>query len=331
MQKSITLNKLFKSIQFKTEPSISDFEKCFAHINQYEELPNNKNVGNSRFVFLGQYGFKGLIAEIIFKYIAGNGKQLQQYLGNVFSNEKLEKIFDELHFEHLISFKAGFDFKTQKHIFTAGFLGFLYENATEEYNQAFIFKHFLADSKAIIPKTNSINLIQILQAKAEQIIKQKVKIEYSKEKLNGDNTFIVKVLLNQGEIIGQHASKSEIYAKKKAIKLALDYLLKIESESPIFKSMEARKLSEETRKKNTNKKQIAINHQQFLQEKAEKRKLAVEIKTKEAKEREYNRLLNKKNLKLGEKPKKKLVAKITEVELSTMSANKRQRIQDKLK
>jgi hypothetical protein len=327
MQKSITLNKLFKSITFKTNPSLSDFEKCFTHINQFEDIPNNKNVGNSRYVFLGQYGFKGLIADVVFKYIAGNGKQLQQYLGNIFSNEKLEKIFDIIELEHVISYKTGFDFKTQKHIFTAAFLGFLYENASEEYIHTFIAKHFLADSSAIIPKTNSVNIIQILQAKAEQIIKQKVKIEYTNEKTSLGKIFTTKVLISSEEIIGHHISKSEIYAKKKAIKLALDYLLKIESESELFKSIQARKLTEETRKKNTDKKLMAFKHQQFLEEKREKRKLEVEIKTKEAKEREFNRLLNKKNLKFGEKSKKKT----EEVDKSKLSSNKKQRLIDKAK
>jgi hypothetical protein len=327
MPKSVHLTKLFKSIEFKTNPSISDFEKCFAHINQFEELPNNKNIGNSRYVFLGQYAFKGLIANIVFKYISGNGKQLQQYLGNVFSMEKLEKIFDELDLELLISYKTGFDFKSQKHIFTAGLLGFLYENATEEYNQSFISKYFLAETNKILPKTNALNIIQILQAKAEQILKQKVKIVFTNENTGVDKVFITKVLLSLGEMIGQHSSKSEVYSKKKAIKQALDYLLKIESESPIFKSMEARKLAEETRKKNTDKKHLAIKHKQFLQEKAEKRKLEVEIKNKEAKEREYNRLLNKKNLKLGEKPAKKT----KEIDTTKLSANKKQRLIDKAK
>lgn len=143
MSKSALLLKLFKSTSFKADINISDFEKCFAHINQFENIPTSKNVGNSRYVFLGQYGFKGLISEVVFKFIAGNGKQLQQYLGNVFSNERLEKIFDELKLEQLITYKTGFDFKTQKHIFTAAFLGFLYENATEEMYSCFHFKTFL--------------------------------------------------------------------------------------------------------------------------------------------------------------------------------------------
>ncbi len=327
MQKTTILTKLFKSIDFKTEPKLSDFEKCFAHINQYEHLPQNNNVGNSRYVFLGQYAFKGLVAHVVFKYIGGNGKQLQHYLGNVFSNEKLSEIFDKLELDHLITYKAGFDYKGQKHIFAAAFFGFLYENATDEYCTSFINKYFILRSDNFLPKTQSINIIQILQAKAEQVIKEKIKLVYTQKGEKENSLFGCSIYTKTDTLIAQHESKSATYAKKKAIKLALNYLLTIERESPTFKAMEARLLAEESRKKSIQKKLIQVNHQQFLQEKAEKRKLAVEIKRKEAKEREYKRLLNKKNLKLGEKPSK--ISK--EIDTANMSSKNKQRHIDKAK
>lgn len=69
------------------------------HISVYEGKNDFKNPGNSRYVFLGMYGFRGYLAGLINTYVSGNGKQLQHYLGNVFSNDRLAAIADELGLE----------------------------------------------------------------------------------------------------------------------------------------------------------------------------------------------------------------------------------------
>jgi len=50
---------------------------------------------NSRFIFLGQFTFKGKVAEWIFTNIAGTGTQLQHFLGGVLSPKTIENYFDK--------------------------------------------------------------------------------------------------------------------------------------------------------------------------------------------------------------------------------------------
>lgn len=291
MPKDITLNKLFNNLDIIDGSSISDFKKCFVHISVYDVKINNKNPGNSRYVFLGMYGFKGDLSILCMKYIAGNGKQLQHFLGNSFSNDSLAKVFDFLGLYDVVTIHSKLDFEKLKHIFALAYLGFVKKHCSAEFIEKTAYEFFIKPNGHYIPKVVSVNAIEMLKAKAEQILKGKVKIIQSEK----DNLKTCQILLQNGLLIGEHQSISKLYAKKKAVKNALKYVLEAESESPAFKAMILKQKLLEAEKAKKEKALKQKKHQAYIEQKRIKRLEIKEIKRTEAKERDIRRTINKQN------------------------------------
>jgi hypothetical protein len=323
MSKDEHIKAIFRKMQLQKGVSINDFKKCLVHISHYE-AQKSQNVGNSRFVFMGMYGFKGVLADYISKYIAGNGKQLQQYLGNVFSNEKLAVLFDDLQLQNCITLHQNLDYKNLKHVFANAYLGFVHQHGTEAFVRASIHQYFLKDSDHLLPKAISQNLILILKSKVDEVLSEKIKIINDAD----NELFRSKVVLSSGIIIGEHSSKSKVYAKKRAIKLALKYVLEIEAQRPeIIAFNEKQKLREQEQKNRQKAENIKVHDALMQTKKAER--LAINKANKEkAEAKETNRILNKKRAKNS--PIKSKSSNITQ-DLSTMSANKRRHLEDKQK
>lgn len=291
MSSKLILKKLYLELDFKSpKPALSEFNKVFKHISLYENNSKQENYGNSRFVFLGMYAFKGILAEIINTYIAGNGKQLQHFLGNIYTNDKMDAIFDELNFEILAQCSPSIDIKKIKHIFTFAYLGFVCLYCKSTFTEKMAQKYFLSKLNIISNKPK--NLIFVLQSKANELLGNKVKFEYFQTE---SGLFLTNIFTPNGQIIGFHESKSKVYSKKKAIKIAIKYLLEIESNTEKYKLFE--QLSKEN--KNAVKQQIKVDnqvkHEAFIQEKREKRFEIKSNKQKEAIKKDIKRTLNKKN------------------------------------
>ena len=109
--------------------------------------------------------------------------------------------------------------------------------------------------------------------------------------------FTSQVLLNLDGNIAEHSSVSQIYAKKKALKIATKYVLDKEALLPEYKEFMAKKLIAEQESQNRLKAEKQKNHLAHLEEKRLKRAAEKEIKRIEAKEREIRRVLNKANAK----------------------------------
>lgn len=190
-------------------------ERALTH-NSFSE--NN----NSRYVFLGMFAFKGLVANWIFNHVAGTGTQLQHYLGNIFKQAFLETFFDK-HIKNISRIDPKVAIDTQKHIFAYAFFGFVYDNATDEQLQEFIFQQIIKVNDHHLPSNyKHKNYWDQLLFLCKQQLESKPKLLLTE---NSDKTQVVTINLN-GETIGQHSSISFKYAKKKAIKVALDFVLK---------------------------------------------------------------------------------------------------------
>jgi hypothetical protein len=328
--KENSIKSLFRHTKCLPEVSLNDFKKCLVHISYYENAKSS-NPGNSRFVFLGMYAFKGFLARLVATYISGNGKQLQQYLGNVFSNEKLSVLADDLNLPQLATVHETINVEKIKHILALAYLGFVFEKCKVEFQEEIALKYFLVDSDKFIPKTHSINLIDVLKTKADLILGQKIRFRHTDFKKEGLLLFKTEILNNLGEIIGEHTSKSKVYAKKKAIKIATKFILEKEAELPEFQSFIAKKKIAEEEKQNRLKAEKQKKHFVFLEEKRVKREVEKERKRKEAKERDIQRVLNKKNRKKNprtETDKEKILKALADPDLSS---SKKQFLEDKLK
>lgn len=67
----------------KADEHSNELNKALTH-SSYLDTAEEDN--NSRFVILGQFAFRGYMAEIIYNFAPGTGTQLQHVLGNLFKN-----------------------------------------------------------------------------------------------------------------------------------------------------------------------------------------------------------------------------------------------------
>ncbi len=241
----------------------------------------------------------------------------------------LNIIFDDLNLKSCVSHQNNINSESLKHIFAQAYLGFLFQHATEGFLEKTAFKYFLKDSEKFLPKVASLNPIQVLKAKAYQVLGQKVKFVHLNSESDRKEMFTTQVLLHLEGIIAEHSSVSKMYAKKKAIKNATKYVLDKEAETSQYKLFITKNNVTEQEKTNRIKAEKHKKHLTLIEEKRLKREAEKEIKRVEAKEKEIRRLLNKKGVKNRVVGKQKPA--FTEVDLKNMSTAKRRRIEDKLK
>lgn len=136
------LEMVFK--RYEVKENATELKKVLTH-NSFSE--NN----NSRYVFLGQYAFRGKVAEYIYKNTAGTGTQLQQFLGNIMSTKNLANYFD---FWQLKTPRIAdtISIDSQKHIFVLSVLGYILENSAEENVMKFIYEEFILPQDHQLPQ-----------------------------------------------------------------------------------------------------------------------------------------------------------------------------------
>ena len=130
-----TLAKRFKAEKFSNE-----LNKALTHSSYPQTLEENNN---SRFVFLGQFSFKGFVADILYEFTPGSGTELQHLLGNMFKNEHLNTMYDKLKLEALIRYGVEFDHRKHKHIFVYGLLGFIQQYSPVDVKRQFVSHNFI--------------------------------------------------------------------------------------------------------------------------------------------------------------------------------------------
>lgn len=303
------LKRLFALLQLNEGVLFRDFRKCFTHISVYEGKNDFKNPGNSRYVFLGMYAFRGYLAELINTYVSGNGKQLQHYLGNVFSNDRLAAIFDELELQHCLSIHEKLDSNKLKHVFTYALLGFIQQNATEEFKQDFAFRYFLKGTENSLPKSHRINEVQALKAKTKEVLSERISFINTHEIVDQKTLYKTQVLLTSGGVIGEHESVSKTYAKKKAVKNAFRYVLEKEAATPEYQRFAEKKQISDNEKVLREKAERQKQHEAFITKKKVRRTRVKAEKKALAQEREFQRVLTKKSLKTPKEPKVKKIKK----------------------
>jgi hypothetical protein len=291
---------------------------------------HNADNNNSKYVFAGAYAFRGEVAKYVFENIGGTGTQLQHYFGNISSKAHLEKLFTawQLHKHCYAPDKV---LEAQKHILVEGLCGYFYEKCSPENLEKFIYKFFIQPNDLHLPNVHKPHnhwlLLSILCASfTTKPIKKYTALP------NGEHHFAI--LLNT-EIIACHQSISFTYAKKKAIKLALHFITKLQEE---------KLLTDETFTEN--QKKIALLKAEKLEAvKLEKNKIylqKIETKKQESTQRkaakealsiqkDKERKLAKKQVKekANRKGKDTIYREYTKEEIAAMTVSKRRNLQDK--
>lgn len=209
------------------DPLYNDLRRIFSRAKLREVLTHSsfyedEGKGNSRYVFAGMFVFKGMVAQVLYRYFTGEGTRLQHVLGNLFRNERLERMFDELKLKPFVRAGEKFDIKAHRHIFVYAVFGYV-TTLDEEIRKWFIAKYILNEESEhlFLHKKRNANLL----AQADAMVRRtdgrrlSLEMEVTKEGLNR-----AKVVLSDGSALCEAESKSWRYARTKVSKLALNML-----------------------------------------------------------------------------------------------------------
>ena len=209
------------------DPLYNDLRRIFSRAKLREVLTHSSfyeqdGKGNSRYVFAGMFVFKGMVAQVLYRYFTGEGTRLQHVLGNLFRNERLERMFDELKLKPFVRAGEKFDIKSHKHIFVYAIFGYV-TTLDEDIRNWFIAKYILNEESEhlFLHKKRNANLL----AQADAMVRRTdgrrltLQMEVTEEGLNR-----AKAVLSDGTVLCEAESKSWRYARTKATKLALNML-----------------------------------------------------------------------------------------------------------
>lgn len=246
----------------------NELKKALTHKSFYNDKDND---GNSRYVFLGMFGFKGKVAEILFRYQPAGGTQLQHYQGNLFKEVGV-RIFDKYGLAGYIRSGTDFDVQTHKHIFAYGFLGFILRWFEPEKLNRFILYNFLYNSEHLLPQEIKNNDIQAQCNFLAQIF-YNAPLLISTQK-NTDDIFTTNI--NAGEhSVAMAESKSYRYSRKKALKQALTYMagqIQMQREqNPQYRELTKKLADAETEKKEKEHNEKIQQHRKKTEQKKEQR------------------------------------------------------------
>ena len=209
------------------EPLFADLRRIFSRSQLHAVLTHssfydNPGKGNSRYVFAGMFAFKGQVADVLFRYYEGEGTQLQHVLGNLFRQERLEKLFDEWHLRQFVRAGDKFDIGTHKHIFVYAIFGYV-STLDENTRNWFIAKYIINKSSGNLLSHRKRN--RNLLAQADDMVRQtdgrRLTLEMEQ---TPDGLHKAKAVLSDGMVLCETTSKSWRYARTKVTKLALNIL-----------------------------------------------------------------------------------------------------------
>ncbi len=299
----------------------NELKQALTHFSFYENKDQEK--ANSRLVFAGMFAFKGILADVLYKYYTGSGTELQHILGNLFKNELLNRLYQKWGLANKVRVGKKFDIKKHKHIFVYAVFGCI-SQSDEDTQRRFIFKHIITnDTKHIFNhvKRNK-DLISQTKLIAKQSFKKQLKTEMQ---LTKDSLHRAIITFDDNTIICEAESKSYRYARKKAMKLALQILSNITFD----------KFAEETGYLEKVKKRIEKEKEQHRKEVeakiAEKKKLQAERIALNKKIKKARDLARKKAQAEAKKHKQELARIKAEKEKNKkpLSAAKRRFLEDK--
>ena len=208
------------------DPRYNDLRKLFSRNQLREVLTHssfyeNEGKGNSRYVFAGMFVFKGMVAQVLYRYYTGEGTRLQHVLGNLFRNERLARMFDEMKLQPFVRAGEKFDINTHKHIFVYAIFGYV-TTLDENIRNWFIGKYVLNESEHIfLHKKRNSDLLAQADAIVQRTDGRRLGIEMEETE---DGLHRAKVVFSDGTILCEAESKSWRYARTKATKLALNML-----------------------------------------------------------------------------------------------------------
>ena len=313
------------------DPLFNDLRKIFSryklrevmtHSSFYEE----EGKGNSRYIFAGMYAFKGQVAEVLFRYAVGEGTRLQHILGNLFRQERLERLFGEWRLRQFVRFGDHFNLDTHRHIFVYALFGYV-STLDDDLRQWFISKYIINDETKHLfrHRQRNVNLL----AQADEMVRRTDGRRLGLEmEMTEDGRHRAKAVLSDGSLLCEAESKSWRYARTKATKMALNMLAtparKIMLSNPEYQARVRARLEEAKAKRRAEiEARDAAKEEIRLKKKEERKELA---RIRDAKRRESQAAAK---IRKAENARRAAIKAAKEAR--PMSANKRRFLEDKKK
>ena len=299
-------------------------KEALTHYSFYNIKDETK--GNGRLVYAGMFIFRGQLAEIVFNYFAGSGTQLQHITGNLFKNEYLNLLFDKWKLKRFIRAGEGFDINSHKHVFVNAIFGCV-SQLDQENRREFIFKFIICKETDHIFKhlKRNKNLIHQVNFIAIKTIGKKL-TTIMKVTEEGIHRAIVQV--DSDTIISIADSKSYKYARKKAMKSAIQTLSGLNMDKYINESdylERIRRRDEDKREK----RRLELKHKQEIKEQNKKERTEKLRLLK--KSRDLERKKSQAEAKKRKTEREAMLAARAAKEQRPISANKRRHLEDKKK
>lgn len=306
----------------------SELSKALTHSSFYTD--ENDDRSNSRFIFEGMYSFKGEVAGIASHLIPGTGRQLQNFLGNIFSGHRLNRIFDRYMLASLCRYGKGFDLEKNKHVMVLGLLGFIIEYSPEKKLHRFILKNFFEGNSHLFPGyTRNRDLLAQLTYfcrichNCNPVIKTELK----------DEKYTTLVYVRESEI-SRSESLGYRYSRKRAMKTAIIALSAPLGEEFLKDDafLEREAMREKAEKEKLLKQKLA--KAEMYQEKKQKLAAIRAEKRTERRRHAIEQEIMRRRAKMKAKAREESMQKKAEKEqeaMARMSANKRRHLQDKQK
>lgn len=282
--------------------------------------------GNSRYVFAGMFAFKGLVAQILYRYCPDDGTRLQHILGNLFRNERLVRLYDEWQLQRLVRVGENFDADSHKHIFVYAIFGYV-TTLDESVSNWFIAKYILNEESdyLFVHKRRNRDLL----AQADTLVKQTngQRLTLAME-MTDEGLHRAKAMLSNGTVLCEATSKSWRYARTKATKMALNLLA-----TPFRKELlsnpdyQARVAAREEEKRAKRRAEVEARDAAKEAQRAERQR----VKKEEARLRDAKRRKSQAEAKKRKAENAARAAAKAAKEALPMSAKKRRYLEDKKK
>lgn len=172
---------------------------------------------------LGQETFRAKTATVLLKYHSGNGKKLQQILGEALSRKRKNEYFNKNVFFTKTKFTKEIDIHTYKHHFVNAFLGYLVEHLQDVDIHSYIINHWLDNIWKNNKDLNSLSKLKLYAFKTQKLKLLFNIIKFSK---NSNGSLYIGQLINQDidEILLEVKGASHHYVNKKLLKKSIEYV-----------------------------------------------------------------------------------------------------------
>lgn len=313
------------------DPLFADLRRMFSRSRLREVLTHSsfyeqEGKGNSRYVFAGMFVFKGMVGDVLFRYYAGEGTRLQHILGNLFRQERLERIFDTWRLQQFARAGEQFDITRHKHVFVYAIFGYV-STLDENTRNWFIAKYIINDEVAHLLGHRKRN--RDLLAQADDIIKHTDGRRLTLEmELTEEGLHCAKAVLSDGMVLCKAVSKSWRYARMKATKMALNLLAlphrKIMLSNPAYHALVVKKLEAQKAKRKAEVEEREAKKKEAREQRREKWKETT--KQRDAKRRQAKAAAKKRKAENAARAEEKAI-KLAR----PMSAKKSRYLEDKKK